>query len=285
MLRAMRAILLVMALGSTASAELYEEKPAKEKPKDLRCPTAAPCVVEYDFTYMVLANGWSKFYIADYGTPEAPLRKGTKTSAEVDARAAQAITEILTKQKAKTAKIECAVAAAVPELLGLGETIDVPVPKSTAKPIAKFAVKDVNALWVTAHKKLNDSRGPRNVFGADELAKMTATTFAKPTFMRMGQWVSSKTCQGDKCSEEITKEATLYVVYSPESADAYVVDASLEAPEKAFDKKSKQAHAGALAAISATLSSLGHKTVALKTSTMCGIPLVPGKGWFDWKAK
>ena len=286
MLRAMRALLLVMVLGSSATADvLYEEKPAKEKPKGLKCPSAAPCVVEYDFTYTVIANGWTKFFVADYGMPDAPLRKGTKTGAEVTTRAAQAITEILTKQKAKTAKIACEVAAAVPALLALGDTIEVTLPKSTAKPVAKIAAKDVNALWVAAHRKLNDHRGPRDVFDATELAKMTASTFAKPTLIRKGQWVSSKSCQGGKCTEEIMKEASLYIVYSPESADAYVVDASLEVPEKVFDAKSKQAHADAVAAISATLASLGHKTVALKTSTMCGTSLLPNQGWFDWKAK
>ena len=250
----MRAILLVtVMLVAPASAEkLYTQESGKPH---VKCPTASWCVFEFDFTYMVASNAAKKHFMADYGSADAPLVKGTTSKDEVNKRAVTALTEILTKQlKAKTAKVDCAVASRLPALLGLGETLDVPLPAKKSTPLAKVAAKDVNAAWLKAASKLDRDAPTNDLFTAADLAKMTGTTFAKPTLVRAGQWRSGKTCQGAKCTEEIVTEVAFYVLYSPESADAYILDASL-----------------------------GHKTIALHTKTMCGTGMLPNNGWFDWK--
>jgi hypothetical protein len=273
-------IVIMMTLASSAHAEkLYEEI---DKPRYAKCAGPGWCVIEYDFTYMVVSNASRKAYMVDYGSPEAPVVKGTTSKQQVRERAVATLREVLaTKLKLKRAQVHCEVATRLPALLGLGETVDITLAPSTAHPLAKLAAKDVNARWASAAGNPDDTTS--EVFGAAELAKMTATTFANPTLVVPRRWRTNQSCQGNKCTEEVTTDTALYVLYSPESADAYVFDGSLELPTKQYKRKLAPTRAAARAAIAATAASLGHKAIALRTASMCGLDLLPNKGWFDWK--
>jgi hypothetical protein len=283
--------LLVVSLLSAASVASAEKSPSpyvevtKGKPLGgVRCPDASPCVVEFDFTYMILANGWKSFYVADYGTPDAPLRKGTKDMTEVTARAKQAILSVLAAKKVTRASIDCIVASSIPELVGLGDTVAVTLPPSgTAKPLAAMTADQVNTMWMKAYAPLASSSSPAPLFDDALRNKMTAGTFSTPTLVHASSSASRETCRGDKCTPRMTTQAAVYALYSPESKNVYAIDASLDVPAKEFEKREAEAHKAALASIAATSKALGVKSVALHRRTMCETGLLPRDGWFSWK--
>lgn len=289
MLRCMRALLVVVLLSSAAYAEKSPSPYVtveRGKLRGARCPDASPCVIEYDFTYMVFANSWTKHYMADYGTPDAPLRKGAKDQAEVNARAKQAILDVLTAKKVKRASIDCTVASRLPELAGIGETVEVTLPPpGTAKPLAPVTAEQVNAMWTKAYAPVGgDQRQASPLFDDALRASMTREgTFATPTLTFASTYVSRQSCQGGKCTTNMVTQAAVYALYSPESKNVYAVDASLVVPEKEFENRDARAQKAALAALSATSSSLGAKTVAVARRSMCGGGVLPRGGWFTWK--
>ncbi len=271
-------VTMVAAEVPSPYVEIRPGKPTKE----LRCPTSTPCVVEFDSAYWISARGWKEHYVVDFGVPDAPLRVGASTGGEIDARAIEAIQAVFAHHGARVASIGCTVARRLPALVGLGDAVEVTVRPRGGKPLAPSPIAEIDRMWADAYAKVEAGATPRPQFSEAALATMTGAEFSRPSLVHRYAVVTRSTCHDGKCTERIATGASLYILYSPDSAHAYAYDASFVVPDTKLTATESAKHRAALRAVSATLRSLGTDKVSLPRGTMCALGQLPDDGWFQW---
>jgi hypothetical protein len=262
------------------------------RPKDIKCPDARPCVIDYDSAFWVFARGWKRHYTLDRADVNSALRAGAADKLAVDKRVDAAVRAILKLHKAKTAAIECGVAGSVPSLVGskTGDVeVTVPATKAAADLPTVLTPEEADQAWLKARAPVDaDTSSSRSrvttLFAGVDTTAMTEATFERPHLRWRNAWVSHKACQGDKCTEAEMIDASMLVIYSPESTKVYLLDRSVTQPTKQWRREAQKRANADQDAVFATLTALGIKRIVIDADSICAVPRVAGKGgWFTLK--
>jgi hypothetical protein len=262
------------------------------RPTGVKCPDARPCVIDKDGAVFVTAKSWKVYYRLDHDDLDSPLMTGTADPEVVRQRIDRAVRAILALHAAKQAVVDCGAAGAVPQLIGsaTGEAVvNVPRVKKTAAP-APLSLADADAAWLKARETIEDLGGSASsdplttLFSGLDTTAMTADTFKRPHLRWQRATLDHRVCKGDDCTDDEVIEASVLVVYSPESNHVYLLDRSVRLPTTQYNREASIRAFADQDVLFATLRALAIKSIVVDRGSLCAVPRVAGKnGWFALK--
>lgn len=260
------------------------------RPTGVKCPDARPCVIDKDGAVFVTAKAWKVYYRLDHDDLDSPLMAGTADPEVVRVRIDRAVRAILALHAAKKAVVDCGAAGAVPQLIGsaTGEAaVTVPKVKKATAP-APLSLADADAAWLKARDVIEELGGSATsdplttLFAGLDTTAMTGDTFKRPHLRWQRATLAHRVCKGDDCTDDEIIEASVLVVYSPESKNVYLLDRSVRLPTTQYNREASIRAFADQDVLFAMLRALAIKSVVVDRGSLCAVPRVAGKnGWFD----
>ncbi|MFK8002905.1 MAG: hypothetical protein AB8H86_25275 [Polyangiales bacterium] len=227
-------------------------------PENLRGPRNQVLVSEHDSKIWVSKVGWRHHYRFEI----------TGSGARAQARFAAGLAYVLAEEGATSALGHCSVATRMPEFYQLDHHAVVEVPPSAGEPASRRPVP-IRPVVANAHLQSEyafiDIEGAESMawFTPAELEQMTGSTFEDPRVRHISGW---------RMVGDARRSLDLLVVFSPESAEVYVLERTRELPLDEYQARREELRQSDEEALVEFLQSLGVARVSFAPEAACQIP-------------